>query len=259
MDDIVEGIGDAGEDGAPGGQAEEKKVSRPRPAPPPPPPAYAPADIRGMDRGAAAQGGKKGNLLLKILIFVIPIVLIAAFILMVFLNLFGLRGVMGGVFTDPLIDTVIWFNPDFSSIEKTIRDAGDRRAAGLDAREAAIAERESQVDGIYADLDEREAQLERRSAALDRREQNLEIEAPPDLPVYERTLTEEEIANLQSLSRTYGNMDPEAAANIMAELYSLEDMATILFYMTERKAAPILEAMDPELAARVTELLIGSR
>lgn len=256
VDDIVEGIDDTAEEDASGGKPKEEKVRKPRPAPPP---ANAPMDMKGLAKGASAEGGKKSNPLPKILLFVIPIVLIGVFITMVFLNLFGLRGIMGGIFTEPLINAVVWFDPDFTSIEKSIRDAGDRREAALDIREASIAEYEARQKEIFDALNEREGQLDRRSAALDRREQNLEVEAAPELPVYERTLTPEEIVNLQSLSRTYANMDAESAAEIMAELYSLEDMATILFYMTERKAAPILEAMNPELAARVTELLIGSR
>ena len=47
-------------------------------------------------------------------------------------------------------------------------------------------------------------------------------------------------------------------AEILAELHSLEDAASILYFMTERRAGAILAAMNAELAARITEVLMGS-
>jgi flagellar motility protein MotE (MotC chaperone) len=105
-----------------------------------------------------------------------------------------------------------------------------------------------------------EEQLDRRSIGLDRREaalnQAAEVAPRPDDP--RRELTEQELADIQSVSRTYAQMPPETAAEILMELYEMHDVARILFHMTERNVAAILAALEVEYAARVTEMLLGN-
>jgi len=51
-------------------------------------------------------------------------------------------------------------------------------------------------------------------------------------------------------------MAPEAAAVILAELRDPQNVAVILYYMSERSAAAILSALEPEFAAKITEILL---
>jgi flagellar motility protein MotE (MotC chaperone) len=179
-------------------------------------------------------------------------VLALAVAAMVFLTVrFDLWGIRSA-----FIGAVSSLDPEYvSAIEQkriNARDAADldRRGAELDEREAGIAEEEERLRALGEELDEREKAL--ASAA------------PPSTSGsgrpqggYRTSLGAQETEDMMSLARTYAAMDPVAAAEIMANLYSVNDMAVILYYMTEKRAAPILEAMERELAASVTEVLLA--
>jgi len=256
-DNINEDVTDLTDDSVAEAQEQPKRRRDAQTTPPPPPP----VDKKGAKTADKTGNGKKKkkNRLLILLLIGIPVILIGAFVTLVIINLFGMRDIVGGFLKDPLIDAVVWFDPEFSSVEATIREAGTKRQKELDERENGIAEREAELEGLGLALDDRETQLDRRSDALDRREQNIsQVETSANVPVYQRVLTEKEIEEMQSLSRSFSSMSPEAAAGILAELYTLEDAATILFYMTERNAGAILAVLDVEIAARITEILLGS-
>jgi len=256
-DNINEDLPDLIDDGA--AEATSAPVRRREPPPPQAPPPHG--DKKGQKAPDKTGGGKKkkGGFIALIIVGVF-IILIGAFVTLMILNVFSLRDIVGGVLKDPLIDVVVWFDPEFSSIEKSIRKAGDEREAALNERERGIAGREAELAGLEGSLNDRETQLDRRSDALDRREQNISQSenTTSGVPVYQRVLTEQEITEMRSLSRSFSSMTAESAAAVLAELYSLEDAATILYYMTERNAGLILQAMDVELAARITEQLLGS-
>lgn|GEM_PF-3513888 len=216
----------------------------------------APPVSKQKETPKKANGDKKKSSKLPIIIICAIVVLIALCLVMVIMNLFGARDWAGGVLKDPLINTIIWLDPEFSSIEETLRNSSDERQAELDEFEKEIKARASDIEEREAAAETRDQQLNRRSDALDRREQNISQTESSDTPIFRRVLTEEEIAAMQSLSRAYAAMEPEAAAQIMAEIYSLDDSAVILFYMTERRAGAILAAMHPEMAARITEILL---
>jgi len=255
-DTINEETTDLTGDGIAGGA--EKPVQRVVKRPAPPPTAPPPHDPR-REQPVSSDKKKKKKSGIKLILILVPVVLVVAFVVLLIMNLFGVRDWVGGVLTDPLTKAIVWLNPEFTSIEERLQARGDARKAELDEREADIASRTSVLNERDLANESREQQLNRLSDALDRREQNIEDREEafsPEVPYFRRPLTEDEIADLQALARSYASMDSESAAEIMAELYSLEDAATILYYMADRYAGAILAAMNPELAARITEVLL---
>ena len=61
---------------------------------------------------------------------------------------------------------------------------------------------------------------------------------------------------MQSLSRSYAQIAPAAAADILIKLKDEQHVAAILYFMSERNAAAILSAMESEFAARITDILL---
>ena len=212
--------------------AAPQPVRAPRQPRPPKPVEEAPAT--GKKKKAKK---KKGGKLKIILIIAIP-VLIAAFIFEeLYYNYLGLR--------DVFIDAVFTLDPDRRTREQDL-DEWEQRLVGwetaLDLRERLLDSRESSYSRDLAELRIKEAQVIEKEESL--------------LPLYRRLLTEQELLEMQSLSRTYTQMTPESAAAILVELHEPEDVAAILFYMVERYRAAILAVMEPEYAAELTEILL---
>lgn len=98
--------------------------------------------------------------------------------------------------------------------------------------------------------------LDAREALLNLREEQVETQEIARTPIHRRLLTDQQREELQSLGKIYNNMEPEAAAEIITELYDVIDMATLLYFMNQAKAADVLTYMDPALAAAITEELL---
>jgi flagellar motility protein MotE (MotC chaperone) len=255
MADNNDDFTDLTEDAEAGGKGEKKKKKEKKPKQAP-----TPAETPAPTADKKAKGGKKKGGMLKLLLIIVPVVLIGAFAAAVVLNFFGTRDMVNGWVSEPLKDFLIWLDPELSEIEETIRQSGDERSAGLDVREGELDAREEEIGVREAEAESREEQQDRRSSALDRREaaMNEAAEAAPRPDDPRRELTEQELADIQSVSRTYAQMPPETAAEILTELYEIHDVAMILFHMTERNVAAILGALEVGFAARVTELLLGN-
>ena len=197
-----------------------------------------PKDLDEPSPGKYVKPGKKKGRKLKIILIIVLILLIGGFVFEeVYYNILGTR--------DVLIDAVVRIDPEFRGREAELDEKAfelGRWEVELDAREKAALSRETQNDRRKSDLDSREE-------LLNVREQLAE-------PVYKRVMTEQEILDMQSLSRAYSMMAPESAAVILMELEHAEDVAAILYYMTERYAAAILAVMDPIYAAIITEILL---
>ncbi|NLB28868.1 MAG: hypothetical protein GX823_01360 [Clostridiales bacterium] len=63
---------------------------------------------------------------------------------------------------------------------------------------------------------------------------------------------------MEGIAKLYAAMEPENAADVIVNLYSLEDMAAIIHFMSASKAAGILECLTPQLAAQITDQLINT-
>lgn len=220
--------------------------------------------------GKKAGTVKKKGGILKLLLILLPVIIVAAFVVALIFNLYNIRGIIGEYVNKPLISVITWFDPELHSVKKTIVQRGNEqredleaeyqaRKGELDEREQDIIKREMELEGRITEATDREKQLDSRSKSLDRREANLNTTEVGDVPLYLRVWTDEELTAMQSISRTYSNMTPSVAAVILAELHEPDDAAMIIYHMSERGAAAIMEVMDSDLAARLTEILLYNR
>lgn len=199
---------------------------------------------RRKKAGGAARRGHAGKSRKRLIILLAAFVLLAAIATFVFLALrldfLGARSVFIGA-----VDSL---DPDYVALAERTRYE-DARSAELDAREAQLREESDRLDSRGAELDSAKAAFDaERSAAAERQ----------DEVGYWLGLSPQETEDIKSLGRTYAAMDAAAAAEIMARLYTVNDMAAILYHMAEKRVAPILEAMDRQLAAQITEVLLGN-
>lgn len=280
-DDITDLTGDGGAEGKRKANANNKKKKDIVPEQPAPHQADAArpeekgkfkVGKKGKAKGAktaiANHEKKGGKLKLKLILIIVPILLVAGFVAVLATNLFGVRDIVGKSVKEPILKVVVWFDPEFRSVDNELKEKSkereektDKRETGLDKREAEISGRETELDIREELLDKRESQLTRRSAALDNREEQInQASQKPDNaapPLYHRAMSEQELEDIQSLSRYYAKMSPETAAAILVELKDEQHVATILYYTSERNAAAILAVMEPGFAARITEILLS--
>ena len=212
----------------------------------------------------APKGERKklGKLKLILIIVLAVLIIAAACGAVIYLNLFGVGDIVFGTISDWLLSLIVWVDPNFSSVDEELRSISDAREEDLNAREEGLNKRqndfEEELTKREEDANNREKQLDRREAAVEKRAQEVEKTWDMTTPLFRRVLTDEELSDLNSLSRSYSQMAPETAAEILVELYDPMDAATILYYMTERNAAAILSEMEVENAVVVTEILLGN-
>lgn len=133
--------------------------------------------------------------------------------------------------------------PQVSDAERTLltdlrnrRAELDKQADALTAREAALAAAEKRIAGRLDELNGLQKRLEALDAARKQHEE----------------------ANWGGLVKLYENMRPRDAATIFNDL-DLPVLLQVLDRMNERKAAPVLAAMQPERARQVTAELARMR
>lgn len=176
---------------------------------------------------------KKSRALRIIIPLFIVFVIVAGLAAALIFNLFSLQ--------DMFFDTIYSLDPDYISVD-VLRSELDRREAELNEKEEKLLKNEQRLEKLREELNKRKSELDERETAI--------------IPLYLRPLNEEELANMKSVGRIYSQMVPEEAAEILASLYSVDDMAAILYYMPEKSSAAILAAMDTALAAEITNVLI---
>jgi len=112
----------------------------------------------------------------------------------------------------------------------------DARARGLDQREAVLAAAQARLSARVDELTALQAKLEALEAARQSHDS----------------------ANWAGLVRVYETMKPRDAATIFDAL-DMQVLLAVLDRMAERKAAPILAAMQPDRARLATQLLAELR
>ena len=224
----------------------------------------------GAKGGAGNVGNrKKSGFALKLILIIVPIVLVAAFVCEeILFNNLGTRDFA----RDVMVNAVVKLDPEFASVDEELQAKSDEREESLSKRDIDLDRREASIESRISQLDLREngvieretaaelweKQLEKRNKELDEREAHIKQSQIASTPVYHREMTEQELADMQSLSRSYSKMSPESASLILAELEHIEDVASILYFMSERNVAAILAVMEPGFAARLTEILMNS-
>ena len=207
-------------------------------------------------KGPKEKGGAGGVIIIMVLVLLI---LIGGFAAALYFDIFDARVIIAEVITEPLLDVIIWLDPGFSSINQRLAAEGEAQEKRFDERNEAITKKEEEIRLLDEALNTREQQLERRAFDLDRREEQIVAMYERTIPIYRREdLTDQELEDMISLSRTYTQMAPDTAALILVRLYDPRDVAALLYYMGERNAAAILSAMEPGYAAEITEILLYS-
>ena len=200
------------------------------------------------------KGGAGGVILIMLLVLIL---LIGGFAAAIYFDVFDARSIVADAINEPLTRLIIWLDPGFSTVDQQMRDEADARERRISELETDLEERIKAAEEHENALFSREQQLDKRASDLNSREQQI-------IQMYERTIplnrrddrTDQELEDMLSLSRTYSNMSPETAAEIMIKLHDPKDVAAILYYMSERNAASILAEFRPEYAAEITEILL---
>lgn len=146
--------------------------------------------------------------------------------------------------------------PLIGSVVATYR-LGEERSAQLAAREAELASRaaelasrEAELDAEWARLAEEASRLEARERELDAREASLQDQAA------QVGAAVTQAARSDRLYAIFREMRPRDAARLAADLPP-DEAVRMLLTLSERDAAAILAEMEPELAAQLSQRLVG--
>lgn len=153
---------------------------------------------------------------------------------------------------------VIYIN-DFFAVQTTIIEIAhsiDPEYRGITEKEAELNLRDEKQEALQAKLDAEEKRLATLEQELAKKEQDVAILERSKTPVYRPPINEDDVVYMQNIGKIYGAMEPANAAKAMAELRSVEDMAAIIYFMSQKNAAAVLELMDPKIAALITEQLL---
>jgi flagellar motility protein MotE (MotC chaperone) len=243
--DLTEGEADAG----------QKKGKAPKAPKVTTPQGEVPEKGKGAKgKGKGKKGGGGGSLV--IIMIVILLLTVGSFGFAVYTDFMNARAFLADVFSEPLIDAIIWLDPRFSTVNDQMQSDADAREEKLDEREAAIDEREAAVELRESVVTTREQQNERRTQELNTREDEITAMYERTIPLYRREMSQAETDEMLSIARTFTQMSPDEAAAIMVEIYDERDVAAILFFMAERNRGAILAAFEPAYAAHITEILL---
>jgi len=246
-----EEVTDLNEDGSSGAGDKGKKKAKEPKAPKEP----KEKKQKGPKEGKSKGGGSGGIIIIMILVLLI---LIGGFGAALYLDMFSAREIVAELITEPLLGIVIWLDPGYLSIEQRLQSEEEKMAKEFAERSAKLEEREANIALMESVINTREIQIERRDAEQNRREEQLLAMYERTIPLYRREFSEEMTADMNSLVRTYTNLAPDVASSILLRLYDIRDVASILWFMSERDAALILAEFTPEYAAEITEIWLYS-
>jgi len=211
------------------------------------------------DKKSEGKGEKSSALSIIIIMILVLLILIGGFGAALYFDVFDSRVIIADVLTEPLLDIIIWLDPEYHTIRQRLRAEEEASLRRFEERTAELNRREADI-GILEDMVvSREQVVERRTHDLDRREEQIIAMYERTIPLFRRPdRTDQEMEDMLSLSRMYTRMSPDVAATILVQLYDPRDVAGILYYMSERNAAAILSEMDVRYAANITEILLYS-
>lgn len=130
----------------------------------------------------------------------------------------------------------------------------EQKVKDLDAREAAIKDKENQLTELKKQIDELIAKGDKESFKA-----YYESLDPANAKIlYSQVVSELQTdANVKQFAQVYAIMDPAAAAQVFEQLGAskLDMIAETLQAMNKANSAKILESMTPQFAAQVTERL----
>lgn len=156
---------------------------------------------------------------------------------LVYFNFFNLKTTIVKQFSSiPVVKNIVASN-SLSSAEDKINKEMDyirnekiklqQKADQLNAREAALKAKEDSLAKLQKSLDEQKSMLQSQSVQI------------------------------KDLVKYYENMDPQAAAGILEKIQDSNKVAIILKNMQKQAAAQIMEKMNPDTAAKITQIMMG--
>lgn len=166
-----------------------------------------------------------------ILIVLVIIAAIAVLVLGVMKNLFGIRNSM--------MNFLGSMDPNYKTME---------------AQDASLKKREQSVTSREEAAKEQEEALKKKEDELKIREKNV---GNGTFAEYIAGFSNEHISQLQQLASVYSNMDAKAAAAALSKLGNIEDMAVVINYMKDQNAAALMNNLDADTAAKITEYILG--
>lgn len=72
-----------------------------------------------------------------------------------------------------------------------------------------------------------------------------------------QSLSDDQLQDLKRVSAIYSKMDPGEAADILASMYDLMEISSVLYYMQPAASALVLEQMEAGIAADITEIMLS--
>ena len=208
---------------------------------------------KGKGKGKGSKKGGGGGGVIAVML-IIALLLVGSFGAAVYFDVFSARAITSDLLKDPLLRVVIWLDPTFSTVDERMRTEAEARDRRLTALEERLEERTIELQQRESRADTREQQLDRRAIELNNREEQIMAMYERTVPLYRRDMTIQEREDMEAYARTFTQMAPETAAEILVRIGSVENTAAILYFMSERNAAAILAAFHPDYAAAVTNV-----
>ena len=171
-----------------------------------------------------------------------------------YFDVLSARAITADIVTEPVLEFIVWLDPDLYELDKQLTDEAEIRETELDQREAAVSEREEEISQLEEKTAALERELNARNIRLNQREAEINAMRERTIPLYRRDMTPQELEDMISYSTTFSRMSPDDASEILVNIHTTDDVASILYYMSERNAAAIMAAFEPEFAAEVTNV-----
>lgn len=133
--------------------------------------------------------------------------------------------------------------PSATGIDMEIIQANEQRMKELDRKEEELKRREDRLQTLEQDLEQKIAELQRIQNRID---QQVELR---------KDLTEQGIVKL---AKVYEAMPAEEAATLI-ETIDRDVAVLVLSKMRGRQAGKVLASVDPEIASRISELIVKKR
>ncbi len=130
----------------------------------------------------------------------------------------------------------------------------------LDRDHKSLAARQTELELRETTVSSKEEELEKKEQKLKDKEATTSVTAGGSLSNFESLitgLTEERKTQIKQISAIYTGMDAKKAADAVAKLSSLEDMALVVYFMKEKSAAEVMAALTTDTAARITAFMLN--
>ncbi len=155
---------------------------------------------------------KKGKL--KLILILVLFLIVAAFVVMVVMNLFGLRTM--------IVRGIVAMDPEYQSMFNEV----EAKSLELEELATQLTQRQEELIELEGTLSSREEQVVAQEEAL-RQEQQAAREAEESPEVTEETLSQ--------ISKIYEDMDPTQAAQVLVALGDDQQVANILMTQTQAR------------------------